>query len=313
MSLNVRVVVHRVIQAIIVILLAYVLVFVILTVLPGDPISNRLRSPDSTYSEADIARILDYYGLDRPVLVQLWDSLSSSLTGQLGLSLQSGLPVEQILAEALPLTLQLAAMALVFALVLAFAIALGAQYLPPAAAEIVRSIPPLFLSIPGFLVGLLLIQLFAFQMGWFQVVRDEGLKSLILPAITLAVPVSAQIAQIFISSLDHVRGQLFVTVAVTRGLSNPQVFTRHLLKTSALPTLTIIGIAVGELLAGSVITDSIFGLRGIGSVIERAVVDRDIPVLQAVVVLAAAIYVVINLVIDLVYPLLDPRLRTARR
>lgn len=313
MSLNVRFVAHRVIQAIIVILLAYVLVFVILTVLPGDPISNRLRSPDSTYSEADIARILDYYGLDRPVLVQLWDSLSSSLTGQLGLSLQSGLPVEQILAEALPLTLQLAAMALVFALVLAFAIALGAQYLPPAAAEIVRSIPPLFLSIPGFLVGLLLIQLFAFQMGWFQVVRDEGLKSLILPAITLAVPVSAQIAQIFISSLDHVRGQLFVTVAVTRGLSNPQVFTRHLLKTSALPTLTIIGIAVGELLAGSVITDSIFGLRGIGSVIERAVVDRDIPVLQAVVVLAAAIYVVINLVIDLVYPLLDPRLRTARR
>lgn len=304
---------ERLAQAVVVLLLVYVLVFAILTVLPGDPVSNRLRNPENNYTEEEIARLLTYYGLDRSLWEQLGLALRRALSGDLGISLLSSTPVTTVLAEALPTTLVLGGIALVLSLLLGFVVAVGGVYLPPArGGNLLRSFPSLFLSLPNFLIGLFLIQFFAFQLGWFQIVRDEGLKSLLLPALTLAVPVSAPVAQIFLTGLDAARSQQFAVTALAKGLHPSEIFALHLLKPASLPTLTIIGLTVGDLIGGAVITESVFALNGIGNVIERSVVDQDIPVLQAVVVLAAVVYIVINLLVDLSYPLLDARLRLTR-
>lgn len=310
MSGTPRFILERVAQAVAVIFAAYVFVFVVLTVLPGDPISNRLNDPEYNYTQEEIAKLVGYYGLDRPLHEQFLSTLWNGLRGDFGISLSTSAPVTDIIAQSLPSTLQLAFFALIFALLFAAIIAVLAVFAPwNGVRSLARSFPSLFLSLPNFLIGLVLIQVFSFQLGWFQTIRDEGLKSVILPSVTLAIPVSAPIAQIFVNSLDSTLRQQFVTIARAKGLKKRSIFLAHVLKPSSLPALTIIGVTIGELIGGSVITEAIFGRTGLGNVIERAVTDQDIPVLQGVVVLAAAAYVLINLLVDLSYPLLDARLR----
>jgi len=305
---------RRIVQALVVILLAYVFTFLVISVLPGDPVSNTLRNPQNGFSEDDIQRIVAYYGLDRPVYVQLWESLSRFVVGDLGVSLRSNLPVSRMISEVLPSTLILASSALVIALVLAFVIALGTQYLPPRYGQgLVRALPSLFLSVPNFVIGLLLIHWFAFQLGLFSVIDAEGPWATFFAAIALGIPVSAQIAEVLIANLDHETRQEYAAVARSRGLGQLRLFLRHLLKPSSLPVVTVIALTVGELLGGSLITETIFGRTGIGSLVQRSVTTQDLPVLQAIVALAAVIFVVVNLLADLIYPLLDPRVRLTRR
>ncbi|MCS7475501.1 ABC transporter permease [Umezawaea endophytica] len=301
---------RRVLQAIVVILLAYVFTFVVISVLPGDPVTNTLRNPQNGFTEEEIARIVSYYGLDRPVYEQLWDSLSRLLVGDLGISLRSGLPVGRLIGDVLGSTLLLAGSALVVALVLAFAIGFGTRYLPKRYGQgLLRAFPSLFLSVPNFVIGLVLINVFAFQLGLFRVIDSEGGLATFFAAIALGIPVSAQVAEVLIANLDHEAGQEYASVARSRGLGQTGLFLRHLLKPSALPVVTVVALTVGELLGGAVITEQIFGRTGIGSLVERSVTTQDLPVLQAVVTLAAVIFVVVNLVADLAYPLLDPRVR----
>ncbi|AHH17827.1 putative ABC transporter, membrane protein [Nocardia nova SH22a] len=305
----------KTIQALITIVVVYIVVFVIVTVIPGDPITNRLRDPQNGYSTEQIDALLAYYRLDRPVAEQLWYSLVRFAHGDLGLSLASTRPVSGIYLHAAGSTVILSVLALTFALLLAAAIAVGAQYLPRRyGGDLLRSLPSLFLSLPNFLIGLLLIDLFAFRLGWFDITGYRGVSAAIPAAIALAIPVSSQITQVFIQSLDSVRHEPYAIVAEAKGLSAPYIFFRHLLRPAALPTLTVIGVTAGEVIGGAVITETIFGRTGIGSVIEKAVTNKDVPVLQGGVVLAAVVFLVINLIVDLTYPLLDPRLRrTARR
>jgi peptide/nickel transport system permease protein len=296
-------------QAVVVVLLAYVFTFVVISVLPGDPVTTTLRNPQNGFTEEEIARIVAYYGLDQPVLVQLWDSLSRFLTGDLGVSLRSNLPVSRLILEVLPSTLVLAAAALAVAVVLAFAIAFGVQYLPRPFGAALRAFPSLFLSVPNFLIGLLLIQLFSFQLGLFRVIDSETGVATFFAAVTLGIPVSAQIAEVLIANLDHEGRQEYAEVARSRGLGQVRLLLRHLLKPSSLPVVTVLALTVGELLGGSLITETIFGRTGVGSLVQRSVSTQDLPVLQAVVTLAAVVFVVVNLVADLVYPLLDPRVK----
>lgn len=307
--------VQRVVQAIIVVLLAYVFTFLVISVLPGDPVSTTLRDPQNNFSEAEVDRIIAYYGLDRPVWVQLWESLSRFLTGDLGVSLRSNLPVSRLVGEVLGSTLLLAASALVVAMVLAFAIAYGTRNAPAPVAKVLRTFPSLFLSVPNFVIGLLLINVFAFQLGILQVTDSEGTAATFFAAVALGIPVSAQVAEVLIANLDHEARQEYASFATSRGLSRSRLFWRHLLKPSSLPVVTVIALTVGELLGGALITETIFGRTGIGSLVQRSVTTQDLPVLQAVVALSAVTFVVVNLVVDLVYPLLDPRvdLRGATR
>ncbi len=303
----------RTAQAIVVVLLAYVFTFIVISVLPGDPVSSTLKNPDNGFTQEDIDRIIDYYGLDEPLLAQLWTSLTRFLTGDFGFSLRSNLPVSQLIAEALPSTLILASTALVVALILAALIAWGTQVLPARYGQgLLRALPSLFLSVPNFVIGLLLIQVFAFGLGLFRIIDAESPWSTFFAAVALGIPVSAQLAEVLIANLDHESGQEYVTVARSQGLRRTRLFARHLVKPSALPTITVLALIVGELLGGSLITETIFGRTGIGTLVQRAVASQDLPVLQAVVSLAAVVFVVVNLIADLAYPLLDPRVSLGR-
>lgn len=296
-------------QAIVVVLLAYVLTFLVISVLPGDAITNTLRDPQRGLSEEDIQRIVAFYGLDQPAIVQLLLSLGRFLTGELGFSLQSNLPVAQLVGDALPSTLTLATSALLTAIVFAVAIAYGAQYLPGKWAAIVRSIPSIFLSVPNFVIGLVLIELFAFRLHSFTTTDPNSGVATLFAAITLAIPVSAPLAEVLIASLDHESRQEYAVVARSRGLTEASLFAKHLVKPSALPSVAMVALIVGELLGGSVITETIFGRDGIGTVVQQAVTGEDQPVLQAVVSLSAVIFVAVNLAADLASPLLDPRVK----
>ncbi|GAA3858875.1 ABC transporter permease [Saccharothrix violaceirubra] len=300
---------RRVLQSVVVVLLAYVFTFVVISVLPGDPVTNTLRNPQNGFTEEEIARIVGYYGLDRPVHEQLWQSLSRFVVGDLGVSLRSDLPVGRLIGDVLGSTLVLASSALAVALVLAFAIGLGTRYLPPRYAGVLRAFPSLFLSVPNFVIGLVLINVFAFQLGLFRVIDAEGGAATFFAAVALGIPVSAQVTEVLVANLDHESGQEYAAVARSRGLGRTRLFLRHLLKPSALPVVTVVALTVGELLGGALITEQIFGRAGVGSLVQRSVTTQDLPVLQAVVTLAAVVFVVVNLVADLVHPLLDPRVR----
>jgi peptide/nickel transport system permease protein len=300
----------RLVQAVVVILLAYVFTFVVVSILPGDPITNVLRNPENGFTENDIKEIIAAQGLDRPILVQLSTSLSNFLTGDLGLSMRSNRPVTTLIAEVLPSTLMLASAALVVALLLAVTIAYGTQFLPKRFGQgLLRGFPSLFLSVPNFVMGLVLIHVFGFQLGLFRVIAPNSLWATLFAAIALGIPISAQIAEVLIANLDHESGQEYAIVARGRGLGPVRLFAKHLLKPSSLPVVTVIALTIGELLGGSLITETVFGRTGIGSLVQRSVSTQDLPVLQAIVSLAALVFVLVNLIADLVYPLLDPRVK----
>ncbi|MGY8707561.1 ABC transporter permease [Bradyrhizobium sp. 18BD] len=300
----------RLAQALVVILLAYVFTFVVVSILPGDPITNVLRDPQNGFTEEEIRQIIAAQGLDQPIPVQLWTSLSHFVTGDLGLSMRSNRPVTTLIAEVLPSTLILASSGFAVALLLAVTIAYGTQFVPRRFGQgLLRGFPSLFLSVPNFVIGLVLIHTFGFQLGLFRVIEPNSFWATFFAAIALGIPISAQIAEVLIANLDHESRQEYAAVARGRGLGQARLFVKHLLKPSSLPVVTIIALTIGELLGGSLITETVFGRTGIGSLVQRSVSTQDLPVLQAVVSLAAVVFVLVNLIADLVYPLLDPRVK----
>jgi peptide/nickel transport system permease protein len=300
----------RLVQAFVVILLAYIFTFVVVSILPGDPITNVLRDPQNGFTEDQIKEIIAAQGLDQPIPVQLWTSLSHFVAGDLGFSMRSNRPVATLIAEVLPSTLILASAAFAIALLLAVTIGYGTQFLPKRFGQgLLRGFPSLFLSVPNFVIGLVLIHVFGFQLGLFRVIAPDSFWATFFAAVALGVPVSARIAEVLIANLDKESEQEYAAVARGRGLTQMRLFAKHLLKPSSLPVVTVIALAIGELLGGSLITETVFGRTGIGSLVQRSVSTQDLPVLQAVVSLAAVVFVLVNLIADLVYPLLDPRVK----
>ena len=305
---------QRLAQAVVVILLAYVLSFVLITILPGNAIATTLGNPQSGLSPAQVKNVENYYGVTKPIIVQLWLALSRFVRGQLGTSLISHQTVTSLISGALPYTLKLAATALVIALVLAAVIAYGSQYLPGRwARSVIRSAPSLFLSVPNFIIGLLLIHYFSFQMHTFDVLNPDSPIGTFFAGLALGIPICAPLAEVLIANLDHETGQEYVLVARSRGLTQARLFARHLVKPSMLPAVTMAALIAGELMGGAIITEEVFGRNGIGSVMYQAVSNQDTPVLQGIVALAAVVFVVVNLIADLISPLLDPRVRLGGR
>lgn len=307
---------RRVGQAILVLALAYTAAYILLAALPGDAVMARFGNPDLGLSPEQLAEIRASYGVDRPFFVRFFDSVGAFLRGDLGYSVQSGAAVSTLLAEALPSTLTLAVVALVLAVFLAVVIAFTASYGAGTwLRRIFRNLPPLFVSLPVFWIGIVLIQIFSFQLGLVPTIGATELQSLILPAITLAFPIAAPLAQVLLRSIDEVSEQPFVAVVRARGASTSWLLWRNVAPNALLPALTMAGLLFGELVGGAIVTEAVFGRVGIGALTAQAVANRDTPVLLAVVVIATVVYVTINLVVDLLYPVLDARLRqrTARK
>ncbi|MDX5627553.1 MULTISPECIES: ABC transporter permease [unclassified Brenneria] len=297
-------------QALIVLWAAFTLSFILLQALPGDSVLIKFQNPELGLSADQIAQLRLAYGSDVPVLTQYFHAINSLLHGDFGISLQSGVPVGELLAENVPSTLLLASLGLLAAILLAFLIA-GLSFLSPfqRLRATLQSLPSLFISVPTFWLGIVLIQVFSFKLGLIPVINPGEWEGLILPTLTLALPISAPLAQILMRSIEHVQTQPFVAVARAKGASRLGVLWRHVIGNALLPTITVAGLLLGELLAGALVTETVFGRSGLGQLTQEAVNTQDSSVLQAIVVISAAAFVIINLLIDLLYPLLDPRLK----
>lgn len=298
-------------QALLVLWAAFTLSFILLQVLPGDAILIKFQNPDMGLSPAQIADMRAAYGADVPLWQQYLHTLGNFLRGDLGFSIQNGVPVSALLAANLPATLQLAVLGFTLALLLALVIAfvsnlIGFGWLKSA----LQLLPALFVSVPTFWLGIVLIQIFSFRLKLVPIINPGEWIGLLLPIATLAIPISAPLAQILIRSIDSVQTQPFVAVARAKGASRSGVLWRHVARNAMLPVLTIAGILFGELIAGALITETVFGRSGLGQLTQQAVVNQDVAVLQAVVMISAAAFVFLNLLVDLLFPLLDPRLKT---
>ncbi|SDS09817.1 ABC transporter permease [Microbacterium paraoxydans] len=301
-------------QAAIVLIAAFTATFFLLQLLPGDAILIKFSDPSLGLSPEQLDDIRATYGADVPWGEQYLHAGLGFLAGDFGYSTQYGTPVRTMLAEALPATLLLAALGLLVAVVLAVLIAALSALAPFAwLRDGLRQVPGLFVAVPVFWLGILLIQVFSFGLGWVPIVGADPVSGLILPVLTLAVPISAPLAQVLVRSIDRVQAQPFVTVVRAKGAPPAWVLTRAVARNAAVPTLTIAGVLFGELVGGAVVTETVFGRTGIGRLTEQAVANQDIPVLQGVVLLSALGFVVISFAVDLATPLIDPRQRRSAR
>lgn len=294
-------------QAIFVVWAAFTVSFLILYFLPGDAISIKLGI-DNDISQADIEKLQSQYGIDKPIYVQYFVQLGNALRGDLGYSIQTGQRVSDALTEAFPHTLALTLSALLVALVIALVLATLAVYTRlPWLRRFVLSLPPLGVSVPTFWIGLTLLQFFSFRLRVFPATGNDSPWQLVLPAITLAIPTSASLTKVFTQGLESELAKAYVSSARGRGRSRRSVFFRHVAKNALLPSITLLALTLGELLAGSVVTETVFSRAGIGRIAYNAVSGQDLPVVQGVVLISALLFVLSSLVSDIVYPLIDPR------
>ncbi|WP_405854601.1 ABC transporter permease [Streptomyces sp. NBC_01515] len=309
-----RYVVKRIAQAVGVLWAAYTVSFLVLDFLPGDPVTAMAGAgmDSGQVDPAQLAALRHEYGFDKPILVQYADYLGKAVRGDFGDAVSTGRPVTSTLADALPQTLQLTGAALLLAVVLGGGLAVLATYTSQRwLRQLLLSLPPLGVSVPTFWTGLLLVEMFSFRLHWFPAFGNDGLRGLVLPAVTLAIPTGAQVAQVLAKSLLTALDQAYVETARAKGAGRWRVHLRHALRNASLPALTVVGLLVGQLIAGSVVVETVFSRDGLGRVTAAAVTAQDIPLVQGVVVFGALIFVATNLVVDLVYPLLDPRIVVA--
>jgi len=307
-SAETRYVLRRVGGALLVIVGAVTLAFFALVLVPGDPVDIMLGPAASTSQEARAAVRADL-GLDQPVVTRYFAYVGRVLMGDLGTSYQLGLPVTTVIGQQAGATLQLAAIAMLFAIVFAL---IGALLLRGRTARRITALTEsVAVSAPTFWVGLLLLGLFAVQLGWFPVAGSAGPAALVLPALTLAIPLGGIIGTVLRSSLDDAEEQPFAVAATARGSSSGRFIRVHGLRHGAVGTLTLIAYLIGGLLAGTVVVENIFSRQGLGRVALKAITDRDLPVVLGLVILSAVIFAVINLVVDLILRRLDPRRRLA--
>ena len=274
---------------------------------PGDPVELMLGE---SATAGDRAALRASLGLDRPLHQQLLGQLARLARLDLGDSLYSRRPVSAVVAERLPATVELAVAALAVAAAVALPLdILAARHRGGLADSAAMGVALLGLSIPSFWLGPLLILLFSVVLGWTPVSGREGLASLVLPALTLGTGMAAVLARMLRSSLLETLSEDYVRTARAKGLSPAAVLLRHALRNAALPVVTVLGMQAGALLAGAVITETVFAWPGVGSLLVEAIQRRDFPVVQGCVLLISTTYVVVNAGTDLAYAWLDPRVR----
>jgi len=305
----------RLLQAVGVLWAAFTVTFAVLYALPGDAVAMLLGpNGENDLTPEQLQAVREQHGLDRPLPEQYLDRLAGLVRGDLGTSYVDGRPVRDLLAEVLPHTLQIAGLGLLLGLLTGATVAVVATWTRVAwLGRLLTALPPLGVAVPSFWLGLMLLQLFSFALPVFPAMGNQGWRSLVLPAVTLAVPAAATVAQLLNKGLESALRQPYVETARAKGAGRTRVHLRHALRNGSLPTVTLAGLMVGGVLGGAVVTETVFSRAGLGRLTVAAVASRDVPTVLGVVVLAATVYVLVNLAVDLVYPLLDPRVVGAVR
>lgn len=283
------------------------IVFLLIHLVPGDPVAVMLGESAST---ADREALRAALGLQQPLAAQFLDYLGGLLHLDLGTSIQSRRPVAELLLERLPATGLLAVATLVVTLLLAVPLGLLAairRATPWDSAAMGFSI--LGVSIPNFWLGPLLILVFALWLGWFPVSGHQGFASVVLPALTLGTGLVAVLSRMLRSSMLDVLGEDYMRTARAKGMPPRRIILHHGLRNALLPVITLLGLQLGTLLAGAVITETVFSWPGVGLLTIESIQARDYPVVQACVLIISLAYVVVNLVTDLAYAWVDPRIR----
>jgi peptide/nickel transport system permease protein len=275
----------------------------------GDP-ATLLVSQDATREDLD--RIRRAYGLDQPLSVQYGRFVARIVRGDLGFSYRQGLPVAELLVERLAATFELALAALAVAVLLGVPLGmLAAARRGSAVDTAAMTLALLGTSVPSFWLGLLLIIVFGVQLGWLPVSGYGTLRHLVMPAFVLGGFYAAQVSRLTRTSLLEVLAQDYVRTAWAKGLATRDVWLKHVLRNAALPVLTVVGLDFGRMLGGAVVVETIFAWPGMGRLAVQAVLGRDFPVVQGAAIMGAAVFLGVNLAIDLLYGWVDPRLRAA--
>ena len=291
--------------------------FIIVRSIPGDPV-RVLLGADARSTPEQIAAIRRAYGLGQPLPVQYLKWLQHVVTGDLGQSLRTGRPLTEELRLRLPVTAQLAAFAAIIGAVPALLFGVIAALKRNTRIDWLTTLTALVgISVPNFFLATLLVLLFSFKLRWlpnvgYKPFLDDPLGNLelmILPALSLGLPFMAIVMRFTRSAVLEVMGQEYVRVARAKGLPQRRVILRHVLPNAGIPVLTVAGIQVAALLGGTVIVEQIFALPGVGRYIYEAIANRDYPVVQSVTLVMATIFVLVSLVVDILYAVLDPRLR----
>ena len=298
---------RRLLQSIVVVWGVSVLVFFLLRLAPGDPVSLLLSE---TASPEQMEAVREKWGLNEPIPVQYMVFLSRALRGDLGDSLFFQQPAVEVLIERMPATLQLSAVALLFSLSVAIPVGMMSalkrdsfwDYLGTSLAMMGQAIPPYWL-------GIMLILIFSVGLGWFPTSGRGTIWHLVLPAITLGSVLMALITRLVRSGMLDVLGEDYIRTARAKGLQERRVIVRHALRNILIPLVTVVGLQLGALFGGAVITESIFAWPGVGRLALQAINARDYPLVQASVLFISVVYVFLNLAVDIIYVYLDPRIR----
>ncbi len=302
---------NRLIQLIPVLFLISLIVFMIMHALPGDPAQLMLAGAESgSVTPERLEELRTQMGLTDPLYVQYWRFLSRAVQGDLGESIRLRSPVTELIAERFGATLQLSLGGLLFAIV----IGLGTGILAALKQNSWIDTTTMFLayigvSMPIFWLGLLLILLFSFQLRWFPPAGGSGLQGLVLPSITLGFVSAGIISRLTRSSLIETLQEDYIRTTRAKGIPERLIVSRHALKNAFLPVITMVGIQFGGMLAGAVVTETVFSRPGLGRLVVSAILWKDYPLVQGIVLFLAVIYVVVNLLVDVSYAWLDPRIR----
>jgi peptide/nickel transport system permease protein len=298
----------RIVAAVPTIIGITVLVFVMVRLVPGDPVDimfNNLAPPSAQQRTALRAEL----GLDLPLYQQYFRYVSRALTGDLGRSFRTKRPVREEISTRFPNTLRLTALSLVLATVTGVILGVMAATRRGSWLDSTSMVAAIGgVSIPSFWLGLMLIMLFSVRLRWLPVAGASTWKHLVLPAVTLAVSASAVLARMTRSAMLDVLTKQFIVTARAKGLPRRSVEFKHALKNALIPVVTIMGLQVGGLLSGAFIIEAVFGFPGIGQLAVNALNTRDFPLIQGIVLLVAMIFVLVNMVVDVVYAFVDPRI-----
>jgi peptide/nickel transport system permease protein len=299
-------IVRRFFQSLLALLVLSMLIF-LMSRMTGDP--TMLMLPDDATRE-DMERLRHALGLDKPLPVQYWVFLSNAVQGDFGRSIKGQMPVIDMIKERLPNSIKLAAVALCIAVLLAFPLGVVAAVKKDTALDTVANIVAVLgQSLPQFWVGIVLIQVFAVHLRWLPVAGVGSLAHYVLPAFTLGWFVVAGMMRLLRSSMLDVLGSEFVKLARIKGLPGRTVIWKHALRNALIPVLTFGAIYLAILVTGAILVETVFAWPGIGQLIYQGIVFRDFPVVQAVVLLTAAIVIAVNLLVDITYAYIDPRIR----
>ena len=299
----------RLLRAIPVVFGVLTLVFLMIHLLPGDP-AVEIASRGPGMSPETIQRIRVQLGLDQPLHVQYFRFLGRIIRGDLGRSIINNQSVSAMIRAQVGSTVQLTIAGIATAILIGVPLGLIAAVRHNTWIDTISMTGALIgVSMPSFWLGLLLILLFSVRLKWIPILGGTGLQGLILPALTLGIGASAIIARLVRSSMLEVLRQDYITTARAKGLRGQSVILRHGLKNALIPVVTIIGLQFGALLGGAVVIETVFARRGIGRMAIDAILAKDFPVIQGTVLFAALVYVSVNLAVDLLYSVLDPRIR----